>query len=128
MILSILALIIVLCIMMFFVWPVMQPVQDGAHYFVSGKTRKQDLLDEKMVLVANLQDLRIEAESGKMPEDELKRLSAPLLRKLNRIENQLNNYAESEIQGKGDRFCSACGHIRKDESHCIQCGLSLKDN
>ena len=61
MILSILALIIVLCIMMFFVWPVMQPVQDGAHYFVSGKTRKQDLLDEKMVLVANLQDLRIEA-------------------------------------------------------------------
>ncbi|MBI39843.1 MAG: hypothetical protein CMF59_09605 [Leptospiraceae bacterium] len=129
MILSILALIIVLITILFFLWPIMQPVQDGAHYFVSGKSRRQDLLDEKSVLIANLQDLRIEAESGKIPDEELKRLSAPLLRNLDKVEGLLKNYPDSEIRGKNQRFCPACGHLRhsQSESHCLQCGLSYEE-
>ena len=130
MILSVLALTVVVATVLFFLWPIMQPVQDGAHYFVSGKSRKQDLLDERTVLIANLQDLRIEAETGKIPDEELKRLSSPLLRKLDRIEKQLKDYPDSEIRGNNQRFCPACGHLRHSgkEDHCIQCGISFEES
>ena len=128
MILSILSFIIIFAIIMFFLCPIMQPVQDGAHYFVSGKSKRQDLLDEKSVMLANLQDLRIEAESGKIPDEELKRLSAPFLRKLDRIESELQNYHESTAASTSDRFCPACGYIRKEQDHCIQCGLPFKES
>ncbi|MCB1171150.1 MAG: hypothetical protein KDK25_12480 [Leptospiraceae bacterium] len=126
MIFGILALLIALGALVFMLLPVMQPVQDGAHYFISGKTRKQDLIDEKSRILANLQDLRIEAESGKIPDNELKKLSAPLLRSLDRIEADLAKHTDTERVHRDPRFCPECGHRRNEnESICIQCGSRI---
>ena len=128
MIFGIIALLLALCALVYMLLPVMQPVQDGAHYFISGKTRKQDLIDEKSRILANLQDLRIEAEAGKIPDNELKKLSAPLLRSLDRIEADLAKHTETGKVRRDSRFCSECGHRRKaEESICAQCGSRLHD-
>lgn len=128
MIVGTISLILIVAIIVYLLLPVMQPVEDGAHYFVSGKSRKQDLQDEKSVILANLQDLRIEAESGKIPDEELRKLSAPLLRSLDRLEKELSRYPTSESRGQDERFCPACGYLRKEDSSvCYQCGLALKE-
>ena len=126
MIFGILALLIALGALVFMLLPVMQPVQDGAHYFISGKTRKQDLLDEKSRILANLQDLRIEAEAGKIPDEELKKLSGPLVRDLDRIERTLKQ--TREVQRPDDpSICPDCFRRKEHDSVCLQCGHRFED-
>lgn len=45
-------LFLIVCILIFLVWPVMRPVQNGYVYFTSGRASGQELKDERDIILA----------------------------------------------------------------------------
>lgn len=104
--------------------PVIRGVRGGADFYVAGAGRKNRRALLRSTFEANLRDLQIEKESGKLTDQDFQALALPLAQQMEKL-GAAGEPSKAGANSKGKRrFCSACG-FRTSESVCIQCGSVL---
>ncbi len=104
--------------------PVFRGVRSGADFYIAGSERRNRRALLRLTVEANLRDLQIEREAGKLTEDDFQSLALPLAHQLERLGAPVQSSVAPGTSKGNRRFCSACGY-RTGESVCLQCGSVL---